>query len=1439
MSLERLTELVNAWCGPRGANRDAAVGWADAQTGFLASVRACLRELPLQGPAHRILDERDDVDAAVKVQSLQGQLNQLCEELRPDTEVLLMLPLPGPDDVFRRDRRDSWLAEFGTRWQASIDGDEGRQTVSSRRRAVASALMPQEDGSDLDASAARFALLAAAHAFSARAALSLQSWSLGEALTDAFISDVNIAMHCVHAVWPLLTGSLDPDTVGNRDGKTGADDKAPSAMNKLVNSRNDNAIPQTVPTSAWLTVLRLLRTLLNETPAMVERESAMVELQMVDGSQGIRVPLAIHVVQESRNGAFVDLSKSGLVLPDADMLESLNIAWEIGGSRLTRRNTPTSVVRAIELSFQLPETCCRLNGDSAGGMAGISMYAVADRRQLDRKVTGSFTIRRKSNAARIEDLKDMKISSVKGVGLKIISGAERCRHFLLFHQQMNDHRNQTVAAGHGVRLHPLREGDIQKALDLLTTNAGLADVIGPLNHAIVSAWDADPAVTVKGTAAGPTASAAYLRRPSPYVEPHLGQLLPQHEMSDSSEDGEQPRAANDSLEHRVSYESLSDQLLRDSVTPHNEQEVAATEILELMRRSKEHRRIIIAEDANAGKTVFSKRLPAFLAAGHANEEFFDGQPPLVLRWEQGPRKVSEGWPKSTAAIRQSIVDYLAGTGLTDEDAERYMAALMENQRVVLVFDSLDQAGDQRAEEVIAALHNHHELAECWIIVTGRSYSFRTERVKNLFDDDWLCFTILPLTTRQQENYLRKHGLFGKGAVPGPLPESQSIKSVFENYVDIKELLGVVGMLVMVRDILLQQRADNDGHGGEPSERSVKISRLRTRCDFYCEYLHVLEMSAVKAGLSAREKKNRWWLLLSAAAFRMMLGRATRYSTSGNIEKFKSSVESYCNAYLTLAEESRRSGTERPQPISNQDWIEVEQFSVLTNHSIIESSDQESLSFRHKGWLEFFGAMFLSRFADPKLLPAMKPEEIHFRTLTAQQKTQPGFTGVIPKHYTDPATQQVDTENLFDHLMCQLTNAREWYWCWRMAAEMPRYESAESGGAELGNDHTDFRRLGRSLSCLLLQPAWEMRDNELAWRAFYLFEQDDRTERELQPFRHLVPRDVRQTALQKFRKQGHAIRSRIRELNRIWDRAPPPDTEDYDRWLEEWNAQDSETKSLTFLSCPPPVWLENVPHANIHQMGGAGDNDRRSGHWVQVEPFCAQATPVTRGLYRIFDDAFEESRVTASWGGTVSEILEQYAAPRDGDGDLTDSTCPVLMTSWYDAVMLAKFLGSEFGIPSECQHEALIRGGSNGDYCFGSDPDDTLLSQFAWWGENSENRTHPVGLKRPNVFGLYDVHGQVWERSNDWHDEGWFVKRTASEQVAVHPETGEAVFAEDSGPESGNSRVLRGSSFYHLHSRYFARASYRHNDAPDFRGSTYGIRLVCGTGAFRQSSSHTD
>jgi formylglycine-generating enzyme required for sulfatase activity len=196
------------------------------------------------------------------------------------------------------------------------------------------------------------------------------------------------------------------------------------------------------------------------------------------------------------------------------------------------------------------------------------------------------------------------------------------------------------------------------------------------------------------------------------------------------------------------------------------------------------------------------------------------------------------------------------------------------------------------------------------------------------------------------------------------------------------------------------------------------------------------------------------------------------------------------------------------------------------------------------------------------------------------------------------------------------------------------------------------------------------------------------------------------------------------------------------------------------------------------------------HRVELSrPFYIQTTPVTR----------------KHW----NKVIESQAF--DSDLDL-----PVKNVSWYDGqVFIKKLCALEriraYRLPTEAEWEYACRAGGQGAWCFGDD--ETRLKEYAWYQDNAGEAPRPVGLKKPNQWGLYDMHGNVPEWCEDIH--------------APYP-TGPV--ADPRGPSvrnkrllAGAKRIIRGGSW--LTEARFTRSAGRNWCDPRSRIHNVGFRLA--------------
>jgi formylglycine-generating enzyme required for sulfatase activity len=167
--------------------------------------------------------------------------------------------------------------------------------------------------------------------------------------------------------------------------------------------------------------------------------------------------------------------------------------------------------------------------------------------------------------------------------------------------------------------------------------------------------------------------------------------------------------------------------------------------------------------------------------------------------------------------------------------------------------------------------------------------------------------------------------------------------------------------------------------------------------------------------------------------------------------------------------------------------------------------------------------------------------------------------------------------------------------------------------------------------------------------------------------------------------------------------------------------------------------------------------------------------------------------------------------------------PVEMVSWNDAVEFCRKLsdlpgekstGYVYRLPTEAEWEYACRAGTKTKYSFGDS--ESELGVYAWYVKNSGRTTHPVGGKKPNAWGLYDMRGNVWEWCQDVYDSKAYESRSGITQNPLST----------SGSEY---RVLRGGSWSYF-SCWYARSAFRFRLTPDGRYDNFGFRVVLSVGA---------
>jgi formylglycine-generating enzyme required for sulfatase activity len=197
-----------------------------------------------------------------------------------------------------------------------------------------------------------------------------------------------------------------------------------------------------------------------------------------------------------------------------------------------------------------------------------------------------------------------------------------------------------------------------------------------------------------------------------------------------------------------------------------------------------------------------------------------------------------------------------------------------------------------------------------------------------------------------------------------------------------------------------------------------------------------------------------------------------------------------------------------------------------------------------------------------------------------------------------------------------------------------------------------------------------------------------------------------------------------------------------------------------------------------------------------------------------------------WLGVTDVTQEEYqrviaSNPSEFPGD---PKRPVEQVSWDDTVEFCRKLSElpaekaakrRYALPTEAQWEYACRAGSTGRWCFSAQPnplpaaaEEKLLGDYAWFGTNAGSQTHPVGQKRANAWGLYDMYGNVWQWCQDWYDKDYYGKSAANDPT---------------GPAEGSRRIHRGGSW--MDDAANCRSAVRCSFTPGDRGANVGFRVA--------------
>ena len=246
-------------------------------------------------------------------------------------------------------------------------------------------------------------------------------------------------------------------------------------------------------------------------------------------------------------------------------------------------------------------------------------------------------------------------------------------------------------------------------------------------------------------------------------------------------------------------------------------------------------------------------------------------------------------------------------------------------------------------------------------------------------------------------------------------------------------------------------------------------------------------------------------------------------------------------------------------------------------------------------------------------------------------------------------------------------------------------------------------------------------------------------------------------------------------------------------------------------------IEGCEHdATMVLLGSGGEMPEIELVWLPPGTFIMGSPATEEGRVNSWDRETQH-RVTLSrgfWIGKYEITQEEWEAVMGGNPSRPKNVgtrAPVENVTWVDCQRFLRRLNAihdgagKFRLPTEAEWEYACRAGTRTAYSAGASESD--LAREGWYRHNSGTTVHSVGQKRPNAFGLYDMHGNVYEWCQD--------RFAAYSSDAVTDPT---------GPSSGDHRVLRGGSYFY--SPAWCRSAHRQGADPTFVGIYgRGVRVV--------------
>ncbi|MFO0821517.1 MAG: formylglycine-generating enzyme family protein, partial [Pirellulales bacterium] len=671
------------------------------------------------------------------------------------------------------------------------------------------------------------------------------------------------------------------------------------------------------------------------------------------------------------------------------------------------------------------------------------------------------------------------------------------------------------------------------------------------------------------------------------------------------------------------------------------------------------------------------------------------------------------------------------------EVKAWLVNLRDRGALVLLLDALDQTSE--LPDLKTWIDQKGGVRNCPVYITGRQYA--VERTRSAALPEHCCLLrVNRFGRRQQERFL------GRERSARLLPQQGDDKKTQQEKARWSALLEVPMLLKMVRDL----------------DAAGELLRFPNRERVYSAAIDRLILKGLD---SARQAHGRFEDIVPEAVRLWFAEAAWHMVSRGNFTGAVADLD-----YRDLTNYLKKNA-ELPSATL------LDQINIVTQRELrsLIAGASTSLEWRHLSFCEYFAGIHLAENLDLPQARAALGETLDVSAAAAN----------------DDEIERIDSNGRTTRGVERSPSDR-WQWIFRFAlsraharATSPEATSSEAkiyaerrdslaslimgfGSPFVVYDAIDEDSVALSpkvdkLCRWLVHQDWSwVKDYRPAWKA-----QDSR------PVLDAKSMEVLRCSIDRRYRNSRCLHAAWELLEAVDSAAA---REIRERFLGEFAAlaaaPASEKQRATiaalrddFVRCPRDPRQDGQPFL-MGSPAGKGEGVERPQHPVVVQPFEMQATVVTNSQFELFDPSHRYLRDQYSW------------APDQ----------PAIYVNWFMATMFCRWLGDEYRLPTEAEWEYACRAGTATEFHFGDALNGTQANCDGNHPHGTEvkgpylERTTPVKTEcyPANAWGLYDMHGNVWEWCGDWYVSNWYAQRRANYGTIAAPDEG--------GPTVGSWRV---------------------------------------------------